>query len=126
MNNQSHGLDPVYIGRKRQQLTQLRAELRRTTDAAEAEENNVAKESNLQAREYEDDAQRLDTLEREGTLVARDVQRLAMVERALQKIDEGTYGVSDISGHPIPKDRLEAIPEAINTLSEQRAGERGG
>ncbi len=126
MNNQSHGLDPAYIGRKRQQLTQLRAELRRTTDAAEAEENNVAKESNLQAREYEDDAQRLDTLEREGTLVARDVQRLAMVERALQKIDEGTYGVSDISGHPIPKDRLEAIPEAINTLSEQRAGERGG
>jgi DnaK suppressor protein len=90
--------------------------LRRPTKAT----HNV---SNLQAHEYEDDAQKLDTLEREGNLVARDVGRLAQVERALKKIEEGSYGVSDVSDHPIPKERLEAMPEATNTLSEQEAGE---
>jgi DnaK suppressor protein len=34
-------------------------------------------------------------------------------ERALAKIEEGTYGLSDISRLPIPRARLEAIPEAI-------------
>ena len=40
-------------------------------------------------------------------------QRLRAVERALAKIEEGTYGLSDVSGDPIPKARLEAIPEAV-------------
>ena len=89
-------------------------------------EANIKNESNLQAREYEDDAQKLDMLEREGRLAARDVDRLARVERALKKIQEGTYGLSDVSGQRIPRDRLDAIPEAINTLSEQKASERIG
>jgi DnaK suppressor protein len=121
--NQSLTLDAAYIERKRQQLTKLRDELRTTTEIAETDESNANRDSNLQAHEYEDDAQKLDTLEREGNLVARDLVRLAQVERALKKIAEGSYGVSDVSGHPIPKKRLEAMPEAINTLSEQQAGE---
>jgi DnaK suppressor protein len=122
--NQSLRLDAAYIERKRQQLTKLRDELRGTTEIAETDENDANRDSNLQAHEYEDDAQKLDTLERDGNLVSRDVDRLALVERALKKIEEGSYGVSDVSGHPIPKERLEAMPEAINTLSEQQAGER--
>jgi DnaK suppressor protein len=65
-------------------------------------------------------------LEREGNLVGRDVERLARVERALKKIEEGTYGLSDVSGQRIPHDRLEVMPDAINTLSEQEASERIG
>src|SRR3712207_6898461 len=45
--------------------------------------------------------------------------RLRYVERALQKIEEGTYGLSDDSGQPIPRGRLEAVPEAIRTVEEQ-------
>jgi len=105
-------------------LTKLRDELRSTTAVAETDESNANRESNLQAHEFEDDAQKLDTLEREGNLVARDLGRLSQVERALKKIEEGSYGVSDVSGHPIPKERLDAIPEAINTLTEQQASER--
>jgi DnaK suppressor protein len=123
---QSLGLDAAYIERKRQQLTKLRNELRSTGGIAEADENSTNSQLELQAREYEDDAQKLDALEREGNLVARDVGRLAQVERALRKIEEGSYGVSDVSGRPIPKERLDAIPEATNTLSEQKAGEGRG
>ena len=126
MSDKSPALDAAYLERKRRTLTKLRDELRRTTNAAQAEESGINSQSNLEAREYEDDAQRLDMLEKEGTLVGRDIDRLAQVERALKKIDEGSYGLSDVSGHPIPKDRLEAKPEATNTLSEQQAAERAG
>jgi DnaK suppressor protein len=126
VGNQSFRLDAAYIEQKRQQLKKLREELRSAGSIAETDERITNSQSDLQAREYEDDAQRLDTLEREGNLVVRDVARLAQVERALKKIEEGSYGVSDVSGHVIPKERLDAIPEAINTLSEQRAGEGPG
>ncbi len=126
MADKSPRLDAAYIDRKRQQLTSLRDELRKATSAAEAEEGNLNDGSTLEAREFEDDAQKLDMLEREGNLVGRDVARLAQVERALRKIDEGSYGLSDVSGQPIPSERLDAMPEAINTLSEQEASERTG
>ena len=77
-----------------------------------------------EAVELEDDAQLLDTLERDGNLVVRDVQRLERVDRALKKIEEGTYGLSDISDQPIPRERLEAVPEAVYTLSEEERREK--
>jgi DnaK suppressor protein len=46
---------------------------------------------------------------------------LSNIRRALQKIDEGTYGLSDESGSPIPVERLEANPESLYTLDEQRS-----
>jgi RNA polymerase-binding transcription factor len=117
-------LDAAFLERKRRQLTKLRDELRKTTNAAEAEEGSIKNESALQAHEYEDDAQKLDMLEKEGSLVSRDVARLARVERALKKIAEGTYGYSDVSGQRIPDDRLDAMPDATTTLAEQTASER--
>jgi hypothetical protein len=36
---------------------------------------------------------------------------------------EDSYGVSDVSGRPIPQMRLEAIPEAICRLEEEQAFE---
>jgi DnaK suppressor protein len=124
MSDKAPRLDAAFIERKRRQLTKLRDELRKSSNAAEAEESAVRNESNLQAHEYEDDAQKLDTLEKEGTAVARDVQRLVRVERALSKIEEGTYGYSDVSGKRIPDERLEAVPDAISTVAEQEASER--
>ncbi len=126
MGNQSPRLDAAYIELKRLQLTKLSNELQSTAHVAEIDEIDTDRQSTLQAREYEDDAQKLDALEREGHLAARDVARLAQVNRALKKIEEGSYGISDVSSDPIPKERLDATPEAINTLSEQQAGERRG
>jgi DnaK suppressor protein len=121
VNSKAPRFDKDFIARKRQQLTRLREELLNSTQAAETEEGSLNSESAGQAREYEDDAQRLASLELEGTLVGRDVVRLERTERALQKIEDGTYGYSDESGAPIPIDRLEAMPEAIYTVSEQQA-----
>lgn len=47
------------------------------------------------------------------------------IDRALEKIDEGTYGICDVSGEPIPIKRLEAIPYATMTVSAQEKLEKG-
>ena len=126
MNSKTERLDKSFIERQRQRLTKLREELADATQDKEAEEKDINSQSSGQAVEYEDDAQRLATLELDGNLVARNAQRLAQVDRALAKIAEGTYGVSDASDHAIPMDRLEATPEAIYTVAEQAARESAG
>jgi DnaK suppressor protein len=117
-------LDAVFIEKQRQVLLRLRATLLTATQAAEADEAEVNIQNASGAAEYEDDAQRLDALERDGNLVVRDVDRLERVDRALKKIEEGTYGLSDMSGEPIPRARLEALPEALLTLREEKDHER--
>ncbi len=49
-----------------------------------------------------------------------DADTLARLRRALVRIDEGTYGLSEVSGNPIPLDRLEAVPYAT-TLADEPA-----
>jgi DnaK suppressor protein len=46
--------------------------------------------------------------------------RLATIDRALQRLDNGTYGRSVRSGLPIPSERLEADPAAELTLEEAK------
>jgi DnaK suppressor protein len=46
----------------------------------------------------------------------------ADVVRALEKLDEGTYGVCDVCGRPIGEGRLEALPWAV--LCVEDAGKR--
>jgi DnaK suppressor protein len=47
------------------------------------------------------------------------LEELAEVERAEQRLADGTYGLSVESGEPIPDERLEAIPTAERTVEEQ-------
>ena len=48
-------------------------------------------------------------------------ERLAALDRALRRLDDGTYGRSVRSGVPIPEERLEADPAAELTVEEARA-----
>ncbi|MFZ0491714.1 MAG: TraR/DksA C4-type zinc finger protein [Acidimicrobiia bacterium] len=46
-----------------------------------------------------------------STATARSLATtLAQIDRALAKIDEGTYGICDDCGKPIPEERLNARP----------------
>lgn len=126
MSKSQHTLDPSFVEAKRRELSALRKALKKGAGTTEKEEGVVKDASAQQAREFEDDAQKLDTLEKEGLLISRSVERLAKVDRALEKIKAGTYGFSDISGEPIGEARLNAVPEATNTLQEQEISERKG
>jgi DnaK suppressor protein len=51
---------------------------------------------------------------------AEDLRReLASVERAEERLANGTYGLSIESGEPIPDQRLEALPTAERTAEEE-------
>jgi DnaK suppressor protein len=126
MTKSEKTLDPAFIEAKRRELSALRESLKKAAGTTETEEGILKDASALQAREYEDDAQKLDTLEKEGLLVSRSVDRLAQIDRALEKIKAGTYGYSDISGDPIGEERLNAVPEATTTFREQENSERKG
>jgi DnaK suppressor protein len=113
-------IDGAFVESQRQRLLRLRTTLVAAVQAAESEEDDVKTQRTGDALELEEDAQGLDALERDGNLVVRDVARLERVNRALKKIEESTYGLSDQSGKPIPRERLEAVPEALYTLSEEQ------
>jgi DnaK suppressor protein len=51
--------------------------------------------------------------------------QLAAVARAEARLAAGTYGLSVVSGEPIPDERLEALPTAELTVDEERAREAG-
>ena len=63
--------------------------------------------------------------ERDQSVINRLRQELAAIERAEQRVEDGTYGVSVESGEPIPDGRLEAIPWADRTAEEQAGLEAG-
>lgn len=66
-----------------------------------------------------DEARRL--YEREDEIVSNDLdeQQLEQVNKALARIDAGTYGLSEVSGQPIPLARLEAVPSATTLPNEE-------
>src|SRR5580700_4850280 len=106
-------IDGVFVEGQRHRLLRMRTTLVAAVHAAESEEDDVKTQRT-------GDALELEALERDGNLVVRDVARLERVNRALKKIEEGSYGLSDRSGKPIPRERLEAVPEALYTLSEEQ------
>jgi RNA polymerase-binding protein DksA len=66
------------------------------------------------------------TLDREMelSLQGNTERLLEQVNRALEKIEEGTYGLCDRCGQPIEEGRLEAVPYATLCIRHQRELER--
>ena len=66
-----------------------------------------------------------ETFEREKDLSILDSleSELSELEAALQRIDDGTYGVDEISGEPIAPERLEAFPTARTNVDNDRRRE---
>lgn len=72
-------------------------------------------------RDYGDAALPLTAQAEDEAVTAGLRDRLAAIDRALARLEAGTYGRSVLSGQPIPGDRLEADPAAELTIEEARA-----
>ena len=59
----------------------------------------------------------LETCQKLGGLEKRIKDSLAVVDHALRKFEEGTYGLCDVCGKQIDPDRLEALPQATLCLN---------
>jgi len=59
------------------------------------------------------------------SLLSQEQDALYEIEEALKRIDNGTYGICEMSAKPIPHLRLEALPFARFTVQCQTDVERG-
>lgn len=66
------------------------------------------------------------TLDREidYTLEENASHVLAAIDAALERIDQGTYGICSTCGNPIPAERLQALPYASQCIDCKRRDER--
>ncbi|HSI97145.1 MAG TPA: TraR/DksA C4-type zinc finger protein [Gaiellaceae bacterium] len=63
--------------------------------------------------------------ELDGGLEENVEHLIAEIDAALERIDEGTYGICTRCGRPIAAERLEAVPYATLCIDDKRAQERG-
>ena len=120
-----NGLDEQFVDKQRERLEQLRDELARIVQGMEEDQRDRAEdEEDFTEHDSGDMSQSLFTREMDATVERVAEKRLQSVARALEKIEEGTYGLSDESGEQIPKGRLEAVPEAVYTVEEQQRREK--
>ena len=60
------------------------------------------------------------------SLLSSDQDAVYEIEEALKRIEKGTYGVCELTGKPIPRARLDAIPWTRFTVEAQAQLERDG
>ena len=117
-------VDETFVVRQKERLEQLRDELVRIQRGMREDEQDRSEEQGDTTLDSGDQSQRMFDREMDASIGEQSGRRLEEVERALEKIEEGTYGLSDESGEQIPKGRLEAAPEAVRTVDEQQSFER--
>lgn len=117
-------LNKTQVESFRKKLEELRGRISHAISYSEAEvkkPDEATGYSQHQADQGTDDFDRRISLE----VTSQEYQVLRQIERSLEKIREGSYGVCDISGEEIPVRRLEAMPYANTTVKAQEKLERG-
>ncbi|MFB6099094.1 MAG: TraR/DksA family transcriptional regulator [Salinibacter sp.] len=63
-----------------------------------------------------------DAMEREKLhlMIARQQKYIGYLNRALERIDNKTYGICRVTGKPIAKERLEAVPHTEISIEAKR------
>jgi DnaK suppressor protein len=124
MRNRSMPLKKSEIEKFKKRLEELRAQVTNTVRGAKeavTQPDEAKGYSQHSADEGTDDFVKNINLE----VTNKEFGLLRQIDRALEKIEEGTYGVCDISGDEIPIKRLEAVPYATMTVKAQDRFEKG-
>ena len=118
------GLNQEQIDLFKHKLLKLRAQLTHTLEGTTEEvkrPDEATGYSQHQADQGTDDFDRTISLE----LTTKEYQMLRQINRALEKIEDNTYGKCDVTGDDIPLLRLQAIPYATMTVKAQEQFEKG-
>jgi RNA polymerase-binding transcription factor DksA len=92
----------------------------------EDEAHQLVEEAEMGDVQFDDEGGEGDTMvverERDLALSAQAREAVAEIDDALARIGKGTYGYSVMSGRPIPRERLEAIPWSTVLVEEKVGG----
>jgi RNA polymerase-binding protein DksA len=114
--------DDIDLEHFRARLEEMRASFQAQVDQIEQDydlESAQGSESYGAGNHPADDATDLFDRERYRAVENEVGDELRLVEQALQRIDDGTYGICAVSGKPIPVERLEARPMAATLVEYQ-------
>jgi DnaK suppressor protein len=110
----------------RQRLLAEQAEVTKLLHDTEAAGRQDRESENETGVDIADSAQPLAAEGQDDAIAESLRDRLDRINRALRRIDDGTWGRSVRSGQPIPPARLEADPAADLTVEEAAAEEAAG
>ena len=118
-------LSEEFIEQQKQTLEETRGELVRMRDGLTEDDQDRGEDQAYETSDMGDLGREIHTRQLDETVGGTLDGRLESIERALQKIEEGSYGICDDTGEEIPQGRLEAVPEAVATVeAQQRRDER--
>jgi DnaK suppressor protein len=117
-------LDETTLADLRQQLEEQRENLRREIGEQGADPDSDSIEIDVE-HGFADSAHSTAERARIISVVKALAANLRWVNRALVKMDAGTYGTCERCGNPIPPERLEALPWAILCIDCKQKGENG-
>jgi RNA polymerase-binding transcription factor DksA len=88
----------------------------RQASALRAEADEIARDRDPGDVQFDEESGQGDTMnverERDLALSAQAMDAVAEIDKALEKLADGTYGICERCGQQIPKERLRAIPWA--------------
>lgn len=118
--------DVKFLKAQRDLLDEEKAKLLGQATRLENEANSLIEEAEMGDVQFDDEGGEGDTMvverERDLALSAQARQTIADIDEALARLAKGTYGYSEASGRPIPRERLEAIPWATVLVEEKVGG----
>ena len=118
--------DVKFLKTQRDLLLDEKSRLLGQATRLEDEAHSLIEEAEMGDVQFDDEGGEGDTMvverERDLALSAQARQTIADIDDALARITAGTYGYSAVSGRPIPRERLEAIPWATELVEEKVGG----
>ena len=120
----------VNVTKVRKHLQDERDRLQRIRDGLSGEageatgERETMSELSLADQHPADVGTEMFEREKDMSIIDRVDAEIADVDRALRRLDDGTYGLCEACGRPIPKARLEIKPEARFCVDDQARAER--
>ena len=115
-----------FLSEQRAELLTERASYVEAAESLRQEAEMLAEDMEPGDIQFDEESGEGDTLnvERERDLALSAQARAAVdeIDRALAKMDAGTYGVCERCGHPIPKARLKALPYAALCVACKSGG----
>jgi RNA polymerase-binding transcription factor DksA len=122
----SGGFDAAFLQSQKALLMEERANLLGQAQRLEDEAAELMEDLDPGDVQFDDESGEGDSLvverERDLALSAQARQTISDIDAALARIKDGTYGHSVVSGRPIPKERLKAIPWATELVEEKVGG----
>jgi len=118
--------DAKFLKAQRDALLAERGRLLGQAEQLTAEANQLIEEAEMGDVQFDDEGGEGDTMaverERDLALSAQAREAVAAIDDALARLEVGTYGYSVVSGRPIPRERLEAIPWSTELVEEKVGG----